>query len=109
MARDDVEAAYFALLRARDEVADLQRYQEYLEDEARRLRRSTSEADALSTQAPPRLRRRLLHTDAPLAEAVRGRLEVIADELRWTTAQLESAHAYVGECEAEHDRLKRLA
>ena len=109
MARDDVEAAYFALLRARDEVSDLQRYQEYLADEARRLRRSTSEADALSTQAPPRLRRRLLHTDAPLAEAIRGRLEVIADELRWVPEQLAAAEAYVRECEDEHDRLKRTA
>lgn len=109
MARDDVEAAYFALLRARDEVTDLQRYQEYLADEARRLRRSTAEADALSTEAPPRLRRRLLHTDAPLAEAIRGRLEVIADELRWVPDQLAAAEAYVAECEAEHDRLKRTA
>ena len=109
MARDDVEAAYFALLRARDEVSDLQRYQEYLSDEARRLRRSTSEADALSTQAPPRLRRRLLHTDAPLAEAIRGRLEVIADELWWVPDQLRAAESWVAECEAEHDRLKRTA
>ena len=109
MARDDAESAYFALLRARDEVADLQRYQEYLADEARRLRRSTAEADALSTQAPPRLRRRLLHTDAPLAEAIRGRLEVLADELKWVAEQLASADAYVAECEAEHDRLKRTA
>ncbi len=109
MARDDVEAAYFALLRARDEVSDLQRYQEYLADEARRLRRSTSEADALSTQAPPRLRRRLLHTDAPLAEAIRGRLDVIADELKWVPDQLAAAESWVAECEAEHDRLKRTA
>ncbi len=109
MASDDAEAAYFALLRARDDVADLQRYQEYLADEARRLRRSTSEADALSTQAPPRLRRRLLHTDAPLAEAIKGRLEVIADELKWLTDQLEAAEEYVAECEHEHDRLRRTA
>ena len=66
-------------------------------------------AQAQSTQAPPRLRRRLLHTDAPLAEAVKERLEVIADELRWVPEQLEAAEAYVVECEAEHDRLKRLA
>lgn len=109
MGRDDVEAAYFALLRARDDVSDLQRYQEYLADEARRLRRSTAEADALSTQAPPRLRRRLLHTDGPLADAIRGRLEVIADELRWVPDQLVAAEAYVAECEAEHDRCKRTA
>jgi hypothetical protein len=109
MARDDVEAAYFALLRARDDVSDLQRYREYLDDETRRLRRSTAEADALSGQVAPRLRRRLLHTDAPLAEAVKGRLEVIHDERRWVDAQLEAAEAYVTECESEHDRLRRTA
>lgn len=109
MARDDVEAAYFALLRARDEVDDLRRYVEYLEDEARRLRRSTSEADALSTQAPPRLRRRLLHTDAPLADAVRLRLEVIQEELRRLPDQLADAEAEVAAREAEHDRLRRTA
>lgn len=109
MATDDVEAAYFALLRARDEVDDLRRYVEYLRDEARRLRRSTSEADALSTQAPPRLRRRLLHTDAPLADAVRLRLEVIDDELRRLPEHLADAEAQVAEREAEHDRLRRTA
>lgn len=109
MARDDAEAAYFALLRARDDVSDLQRYQEYLADEARRLRRSTSEADALSTQAPPRLRRRLLHTDAPLAEAVKARLEAIADELKWVPDQVAAAQEYVAACEAEHERLRRTA
>lgn len=109
MRSDDVEAAYFALLRAQEEVSDLRRYIEYLEDEARRLRRSTSEADALSTQAPPRLRRRLLHTDGPLAEAVRLRLEVIDDELRRLPDQLADAEADVAEREAEHDRLRRTA
>ena len=38
--RSEREAAYFALLRARDELSDLQRYAEHLEDELRRLRRS---------------------------------------------------------------------
>lgn len=109
MARDDVEAAYFALLRARDDVSELQRYREYLDDEARRLRRSTSEADALSGQVAPRLRRRLLHTDAPLAEAVRGRLEVIDDERRWADAQVVAAETHVAECESEHERLRRTA
>ena len=109
MGSDDVEAAYFALLRAQDEASDLRRYIEYLEDEARRLRRSTAEADALSTQAPPRLRRRLLHTDAPLAEAVRLRLEVIDDEMRRLPDQLADAEADVAAREAEHDRLRRTA
>lgn len=103
----DVETAYFALLRAREQVDDLRRYREYLEDEARRLRRSTAEADALSTQAPPRLRRRLLHTDGPLADAVKLRLEVIADELRRLPEHVDDAEAAVASAEAEHDRLRQ--
>lgn len=106
MARDDAEAAYFALLRAKDEVTALQRYDEYLGDEARRLRRSLSEADALATQAPARLHRRLAHTDAALAEAARLRLEVIAEERRRLPEQIEAAQAWVAECEAEHERLR---
>jgi hypothetical protein len=102
----DVESAYFALLRAREAVTDLQRWQEYLRDEARRLRRSTAEADALSTQAPPRLRRRLLHTDGALAEAVRLRLEVIDDELRRLPDRVAAAEEDVAEREREHDRLR---
>lgn len=109
MPRDDAEAAYFALLRARDDVTDLHRYQEYLADEARRLRRSLAEGDALATQAPDRLRRRLGHTDAALAEAVRLRLEVIADEARRLPERVEAAEEYVRSCEAEHDRLRRTA
>lgn len=107
MSSRDVETAYFALLRAREQVDDLRRYREYLEDEARRLRRSTAEADALSTQAPPRLRRRLLHTDGPLAEAVKLRLEVIADELRRLPEHVDDAEAAVASAEAEHDRLRQ--
>lgn len=103
----DVETAYFALLRARERVDDLRRYQEYLQDEARRLRRSTAEADALSTQAPPRLRRRLLHADALLADAVRLRLEVIGDELQRLPDVLADAEAEVTACETEHDRVRR--
>lgn len=108
MPRDDVETAYFALLRAREEVSDLHRYQEYLADEARRLRRSTAEADALSAQAPTRLRRRLLHTDGPLADAVRARLETIADELSRLGEQIEGAESHVVACEVEHDRLRGM-
>lgn len=106
MSDSDVEAAYFALLRARETVADLQRWQEYLRDEARRLRRSTAEADALSTQAPPRLRRRLLHTDGALAEAVKLRLEAIDDELRRLPDRVDAAEEDVVEREREHDRLR---
>lgn len=104
--RDEVETAYFALLRAREEESDLERFAEYLGDEARRLRRTTTEMDALADDLPARLRRRLIHTEAPLVTAVKQRLEVIADEQSRLPNRLEAARAFVAECEADHERLK---
>jgi chromosome segregation ATPase len=104
--RDEVEAAYFALLRARDEVADLQRYEEYLRAEAQRLHRTTSEGRALAELVDRRLRRRLRHSDEPLDEAVRTRLEVIADELDRLPDRLAAAAAHVEECERDYARLR---
>lgn len=106
MPRDEVEAAYFALLRAREEVADLHRYEEYLRAEAQRLRRTSSEARALAEQVDRKHRRRLRHTDQPLDDAVRTRLEVIADELSRLPERLAAAEAHVEECEREHERLR---
>lgn len=105
-ARNEVEAAYFALLRAREEESDLTRYAEYLADEARRLRRTTSEMNALADEVPRRLRRRLTHTEAPLMAAVKARLEAIEDELVRMPDRIVAATAFVHECEQEHDRLK---
>lgn len=105
-ARNEVEAAYFALLRAREEESDLARYAAYLADEARRLRRTTSEMNALADEVPKRLRRRLTHTEAPLMAAVRERLEAIQDELVRMPDRMEAAAIFVRECEEEHDRLK---
>ncbi len=104
--RPDVEAAYFALLRAREDEADLRRYAEHLADEARRLRRFSSETKAAADDAPQRLRRRISHTDDPLTKAVAARLEAVGDELSRLDQRIEDAAAYVVSCEAEHDRLR---
>jgi hypothetical protein len=104
--RNEVEAAYFALLRARDEVAGLHRYEDYLRAEAQRLRRTASEARALAEQVDRKHRRRLRHTDQPLDAAVRTRLEVIADELERLPDRVAAADAHVAECEREHERLR---
>lgn len=104
--RSDVEAAYFALLRAREDETDLQRYAEHLSDEARRLRRFASETSAAAEDAPTRLRRRISHTDAPLHKAIRDRLDAVADELSRLDQRLEDARAYVVECEQAHERLR---
>lgn len=104
--RADVEAAYFAVLRAREDLTDLQRYDEHLRDELRRLARFLAETRAAAEDAPRGLRRRLRHTDDPLHDAVRQRREAAADELSRMDTRIEAAEAYVRECEAEHERLR---
>lgn len=104
--RDEAEAAYFTLLRARDELTALRRYEEYLDQEQRRLHRSIAEADALEARVEPRLRRRIAHTDAALSRAIRSRLEVIDGELRRLPERIEAASAFVDECESEVARLR---
>lgn len=99
--RDEVEAAYFALLRAQEELATLRRYGEFLEAERRRLQRFVAEGDALDAHVDPRLRRAIAHTDRPLTESVRARLEVVANELGRLPDRLDAAAAFVEECEQE--------
>lgn len=107
MRRDEVEAAYFTLLRAREELDGIRRYGEYLAEEARRLRRFMAEGQALADTVDRRLRRALRHTDTPLADAVDARLAVIADEQRGLPDRETAAAAFVAECEREHAVLQR--
>jgi hypothetical protein len=106
MPRDEVEAAYFTLLRAREELDGIRRYGEFLHAEARRLRRFRSEGDALADTVDPRLRRPLRHTDPLLAEAIKARLAVIGEELAALPDREAAAEAFVTECEEEHVRLR---
>jgi hypothetical protein len=107
--RDEVQAAYFALLRAREELDALRRYEEYLEAERTRLLRFVAHGDELEARVDPRLRRALVHTERPLADALRGRLGVVADELTHLPERLEAAEAYVADCERDHDTVRRTA
>ncbi len=105
--RDEVEAAYFALLRAREELAELRRYQEFLEKEQRRLHRFVADGDALDAHVDRKLRRRGIgHTDQALADAIKRRHEVIEAELERLPERIEAAEAFVEESEREHARLK---
>lgn len=106
MARDEVEAAYFTLLRAREEATALQRFGEYLRDESRRLQRFRTEGAALEQPVDARLRRRLRHTDGPLAEALDARLGAVRDAQERLPDQLAAAERFVEECEAEHAQLR---
>jgi cytochrome c556 len=106
VARDEVEAAYFTLLRAREEVSALQRYGEVLHDEVRRLRRFRSEGAALAGRADPRLWRAVAHSESPLTEALDLRQRVLADEQQRLPERITAAEAFVAECEAAHDALR---
>ena len=105
--QDEEQAAYFALLRAREELAALQRYQEYLGAERARIDAFVAAGSELDTTVDARLRRALRHTDEPLGEALELRRRVIADERRRLPERIEAAQAYVDECEATHAAMKR--
>lgn len=107
MPRNETEAAYFTLLRAREDLAALQRYEEYLADEVRRLRRFVSEGEALADPVDPRLRRGVRHTEQPLLDAVKRRITVFTDEQARLPQRIEDATAFVAECEQHHERLRQ--
>jgi hypothetical protein len=100
--RDEAEAAYFTLLRAREELDALRRYEEYLAAEAQRLRRTTSEGEALLDAVDRRLTRALRHTEQPLAQAITARLAVIADERARLPERVTAAEEFVASCERDH-------
>lgn len=106
IARSDVEAAYFTLLRAREKVSALRRYGDFLEHERLRLQRFVAEGDALDAHVDPKLRRALLHTDRLLGDVLKVRHETIADELGRLDERIAAAEAFVGECEEEHEALR---
>lgn len=102
MPRDEVEAAYFTLLRAREEHAALQRYEEYLRAERQRLQRTSRERQAALATVDRRMGRTIRATDQALEEASLARQRVIDDELARVPERLDAATAYVAECEAAH-------
>lgn len=103
--RSEREAAYFALLRARDELASLRRYEEHLGDELRRLRRGEREEAALRTGVPERMRRIMRGSDAELDEVVQRRIALIEDELVRLPVRIGAAEEFVAACERHHDVL----
>lgn len=108
-ATSEVEAAYFTLLRAREEVEALRRYGEYLLAERRRLQRFVGDGDALQARVDRRLRRPLREADRRLAEALRGRHRVIDEELGELPDRTEAAEEFVEECRAEYEELRRVS
>ena len=105
--RAEREAAYFALLRARDELSGLQRYGEHLDDELRRLRRGEREEAALRDGVPSRMRRALRTSDAERVEVRARRIALLEDGRARLPDRIAAAAAFVAECERHHDVLGR--
>lgn len=99
------EAAYFALLRAREELEGLRRYDEYLADERRRLQRSSREEAALRDGVVQRMRRVLRASDTELGDIVERRLALLEDERERLPERIRAAEAFVADCERHHDVL----
>ena len=103
--RDERETAYFALLRAREELDLLRRYEDHLGEELRRLRRSEREEAALRASAPTRMRRILRTSDTELTDVLARRAALIEDELARLPSRVAAAEDFVVECERHHDVL----
>lgn len=99
--RSEYDAAYFTLLRAREEHADLLRYREFLERETARLEAFADDTRARSAALSRRVRRPVEGTQRPLLEAVGRHRTTLLDELERSDDRLAAAQAFVEECERE--------
>lgn len=102
----ETQAAYFALLRAREEAQQLRTYLEYLGNETQRIRRSTAEAAALRDTVEPRYRRLFSVNDRGIDDVLRERQALINDELARLPARIEAAEAFVSTAEMHYLQLK---
>ncbi len=106
-ARSEYDAAYFTLLRAREEYEHLLRYREFLEVEAGRLSAFSEETRALAEPVPRKMRRPIDATTKTLLEAVGRRHSSVLAELNRQDDRLAAAQAFVEECETELAQLRR--
>ena len=107
MRSKEYEAAYFTLLRAQEEQQDLLRYRDFLDAEKERLDAFTDETRRGTDALPRRVRRPVAATTKPLLEAVGRRRVVVLDERRRVDDRISAAEAFVAECQAEVDSLRR--
>jgi hypothetical protein len=99
--RTEYDAAYFTLLRAREEFDHLRRYADYLSEELGRLQAVTDSVNDDAEVVPRKFRRMVDGTDRQLLEAVGRRRAIIQSELRKVPQRIEAQEAFVAECEEE--------
>ena len=105
-AKSEYDAAYFTLLRAREEHDHLLRYREFLEAEHNRLEAFSQGLQSATEALPRQLRRPVDATTKSLLEAIGRRRSVVLDELSRMDERLANAQAFVQECEAEVAELR---
>jgi phytoene/squalene synthetase len=105
-AKSEFDAAYFTLLRAREERDTLLRYAEYLEAEQERLERFAAETRDLIEELPRKVTRPIATTTKTVLEAVGRRRAAVLDERKRMPQRLSNADQFVQECELEVDALR---
>ncbi|MBW3605460.1 MAG: hypothetical protein KY460_11245 [Actinobacteria bacterium] len=105
-ARSEYDAAYFTLLRAREEHSDLLHYQEFLIAERDRLDAFVAQIRAQADTVPRRMRRPIDQTTKAVVEAIGVRRSVVLSESERIGDRIANAQAFVEECEAEVDQLR---
>ncbi len=104
--RSEYDAAYFTLLRAREEHSDLLRYREFLIAERDRLDDFVREVRARADIVPRKMRRPIDQTTKAVVEAIGVRRSVVLAESERVDDRIANAQAFVDECEAEVDALR---
>jgi BMFP domain-containing protein YqiC len=105
-AKSEYDAAYFTLLRAREERDDLLRYGEYLEAEQERLEQFAAETRDHLDALPRRMTRAIAGTTKGLLETVGRRRAAVLDERKRLPDRLANAELFVEECERDLDSLR---
>ncbi|WP_370326306.1 hypothetical protein [Euzebya sp.] len=99
--KSEYEAAYFTLLRAREELDHLRRYAEFLDEELARLATFARTVDDAPEVVPEKFRKLVDSTAKPLVEAVGRRRAIVLGERDRIPERISAQEAFVTECEEE--------
>jgi hypothetical protein len=105
-AKSEFDAAYFTLLRAREERDALLRYGDFLELELARLETFAAQTRDLVDELPRKVTKPVAATTKGVVEAVGRRRAVVLDERKRLGDRLVNAERFVEECELEVDTLR---
>ena len=106
-AKSEYDAAYFTLLRAREERDDLLRYAEFLEAEQERIEMFSAQTRDNLDALPRRVTRPIAATTKGVLEAVGRRRAAVLDERKRMEHRIANAERFVEECEREVEELRR--